>query len=159
MKISELIIDIETVPDESLSVDLRPECALGNLKDPVKIEAKVKAWESDGQVKKMSVSPFMCQIVSIQMWSSIENDFIDTSGYSEAHLIAQLDAEIDRHSVTVGHNIIGFDLAVVKARAMMDGSNVYQMWKDGKRDEIDEYCKDDVRATKALYDRIKNYYK
>lgn len=38
------------------------------------------------------------------------------------------------------------------------GSAVYQMYCDGKRDEIDAYCRDDVKATKALYDRIKSYY-
>lgn len=213
MSMTELIIDIETVPDENLPVDLRPTAALGNLKDPVKIEAKQKEWEGDGQVKKMSVSPFMCQIVSIQAWSS-EEGYIDVGSYDEADMLKFIDRAMYDHQVIVGHNLIGFDLEVIKARAMITeyddkqggihkmgqarryanhpffdtmqelagwdrdkwkgldwwcnrlgisgktnhGSNVYQMWKDGKRDEINAYCRDDVKATKELYDRIKGYY-
>lgn len=210
---TELIFDIETVPDESLLPELRPEVALGNLKDPVKIAAKQKEWEGEGQIKKMSVSPFMCQIVSIQAWSS-EDGYIDAGSNKEADMLAFIDKAMYDHQVIVGHNIIGFDLEVVKARAMITGydgksgiykigearrysnhpfydtmqvlagwdnskwkgldwwckrlgvptktnhgSNVYQMWKEGKIVEINEYCRDDVKANKGLHDRIKPYYR
>lgn len=63
---SELILDIETIPDATLLADLKPSCKLGNLKDPKKIEDKLAEWDgSEGQVKAMSVSPSMCKIVSI----------------------------------------------------------------------------------------------
>lgn len=213
MSMSELILDIETIPDENLPTDLRPEPSLGNLKDPVKIEAKVKEWEGAGQIKKMSLSPFMCQIVSIQAWSSIDG-YVDAGSYDETQMLNFIDKAVSSHDLIIGHNIMGFDFPVIKARSMITnhetqgglvkfdksrrysshpifdtmqelagwdkdkwkgldwwckrlgisaksnhGSNVYQMWKEGKRDEINDYCRDDVTATKELYDRIKAYYK
>lgn len=208
--ISKLIFDIETVPDENMLDDLKPEVSLGNLKDPVKVAAKIKEWEK-GQIKKMSVSPFMNQVISIQAWSTIENKFIEFDGYStEAGKINFIMELIGLHDLVIGHNIVGFDLTTIKMRAMVHGiilpgkfkalkkysdfpfydtmqqlagwdssqwkgldwwcrrlgiegksnhgSNVYQMWKEGKQSEIDEYCRDDVRATKELYDRIHEFY-
>lgn len=207
----ELILDIETIPDQMMSNELKPEVSLGNLKDPIKIEAKQKEWEGEGQVKKMSVSPFMNQIVSVQAWSTMKDGFIDFNDViSESEKISTIMEMIYEHNIIIGHNIIGFDLTTIKMRAMIHdiplsgkfkklkkysgypfydtmqqlagwdssqwkgldwwcrrlgiegksnhGSNVYQLWKEGKQAEIDEYCKDDVRATKELYDRIKCYY-
>lgn len=37
----------------------------------------------------------------------------------------------------------------------MDGSKVYQAWKDGKINEISEYCKRDVGALQKLYKILK----
>lgn len=209
---SELILDIETIPDKTLLPELRPEVALGNLKDPVKVAAKKAEWEENGQIKKMSVSPFMCEIVSIQAWSS-ELGFIDAESHNETSMLSFIDKAIADHSIIVGHNLIGFDLQVIAARAMItghdsgdgifkigkakrysnnpfydtmqvlagwdrdkwkgldwwcqrlgiegktgEGCKVYEMYQDGKREDIDAYCRDDVKATKALYDRIKTYY-
>lgn len=208
----ELILDIETIPDATLLPELKPEASLGNLKDPVKIAAKKAEWEEDGQVKKMSVSPFMCEIVSIQAWSS-EQGYIEAESHCEGDMITFIDTAIADHELIIGHNLIGFDLQVINARAMITGhdskdgifkigkakrysnnpfydtmqvlagwekdkwkgldwwcqrlglggktnhgSAVHQMYLDGKRDEIDAYCRDDVKATKALYERINKYY-
>jgi len=161
----------------------------------------------------MSVSPFTCKIVSIQAWSSIEQGYIAPESHEEADMLTFIDEAIESHQLIIGHNLIGFDLQVINARAMItghdskdgifkigkakrysnnpfydtmqilagwdrdkwkgldwwckrlglesksgEGSAVYQMYLDGKREEIDEYCRDDVKATKALYDRIKRYY-
>ncbi len=209
----ELILDIETIPDDTLPDELRPEASYGNLKDPVKIATKKAEWEENGLIKKMSVSPFMCKIVSIQAWSSIKQGYISPESHEEADMITFIDKAIEEHQLIIGHNLIGFDLQVINARAMITGhdskdgifkigkakrysnnpfydtmqvlagwekdkwkgldwwcqrlglggktnhgSAVYQMYCDDKRDEIDAYCLDDVKATKALYDRIKPYY-
>jgi DNA polymerase elongation subunit (family B) len=206
-----LVVDIETVPSEDLPEELKPEVALGNLKDKDKIALKVQEWEENGQIKKMSVSPFMNQIVSIQMWSSITKDYINTEGFSEVHLLVELDSAISNHDVIVGHGIYGFDLPTVMARAMINdvkldlrfkpvkrysnypfydtmqvlagwekdkwkcldwwcarlgikgksgkASDVYKLWQEGKRKEIDDYCREDVRCSKELYLRIRDYYK
>lgn len=37
------------------------------------------------------------------------------------------------------------------------GSNIYKLFKEGNLKEISEHCREDIEATKKLYDRIKNY--
>ena len=62
-----MIIDIETIPDEDISVDLKPKfdpdsIKLGNIKDEEKRQAKIEAERrafENGLTKKMSVN-FMC---------------------------------------------------------------------------------------------------
>lgn len=208
---TELVFDIETVPDETMPESLQPEPALGNLKDPVKIEAKIKEWKEGELIKKMSVSPFMNQIVSIQAYSVEDFEFIDFSDCkTEKEMIKHIFKLIDEASCIIGHNIIGFDLPTLQMRAMLHGvslplqfrhikkysnrpfydtmqvlagwdsskwkglqwwcerlgiegktghgSSVYEWWKEGKQEEIDSYCKDDVWANAQLYERIKNHY-
>ena len=41
----------------------------------------------------------------------------------------------------------------------MDGSHVGEYYKAGRIDEIAEYCLADCRATGALYERIRHYYR
>lgn len=43
----------------------------------------------------------------------------------------------------------------IQGKDGIDGSMVYQMYLDGKLDEISEYCLDDVRMTKAVVDRLR----
>jgi len=38
------------------------------------------------------------------------------------------------------------------------GSQVYEMWKAGKSDEIHQYCQDDVDITRRLYNKMKLFY-
>ena len=38
-----------------------------------------------------------------------------------------------------------------------DGGQVYGMWKDGKIDEIEEYCMNDVLSTAKLFARIESW--
>ena len=42
----------------------------------------------------------------------------------------------------------------LKGKDGMDGSMVYQAWKDGKYTEIAEYCADDVEMTRNVYNRL-----
>ena len=39
-----------------------------------------------------------------------------------------------------------------------DGSQVYSWYQEGKLDKIHEYCKEDVLATKSLFEKIIKYY-
>ena len=64
-----LLMDLETIPRQDIPA---PEfdvstVKLGNIKDPVKQEEKIaveRAKFEAGLVKKMSVTPELCQIVS-----------------------------------------------------------------------------------------------
>jgi len=38
-----------------------------------------------------------------------------------------------------------------------DGGDVYKMWKDGKINEIEEYCKSDVELTAKLFARLESW--
>lgn len=40
----------------------------------------------------------------------------------------------------------------------IDGSRVFDYWRDGRVDEIKSYCCDDVELTRAVYKRIEGYF-
>lgn len=42
----------------------------------------------------------------------------------------------------------------IGSKGDVDGSMVYEMWKDGKHDEIAAYCRSDVENTRKLYKRM-----
>ena len=42
----------------------------------------------------------------------------------------------------------------IQGKSDIDGSMVYGMWKEGKFDEIAQYCADDVRMVRDVYKRI-----
>lgn len=45
-------------------------------------------------------------------------------------------------------------LGIESKKEGMDGSQVYDMWLQGRHEEIKEYCKDDVRIVREIYKRI-----
>jgi len=111
----------------------------------------------------------------------------------------------DYGNMTIGHNIIGFDLSVIKKRMIIlgfepkfkfpfnakpwsddvydtmlkwdsknftsqdkicqalgidgkgdiDGSMVYQYWKDGRFEEISAYCQNDVETVRKIHKRMR----
>lgn len=198
-----LVVDIETIPADDLMEGLKPQCALGNLVDPVKIAAKQTEWAMDGQVKKMSLSPAMNKIVSLQMWG--DGDFYK-SPESESILLSNFWYTVSHHSTIVGYNLINFDLPTIFMRSMLlgikpsrelplrryskepiydvmqelaywnpehwkgldwwskrlgvgetigSGADIYNLWKEGKQEEIDAHCRRDVELTRDIYERIK----
>ena len=206
---SYLVIDLESCPDEALLDELKPKCKLGNVKDPLKVAVKEAEWEENGQVKAMSLDPAMCQIVSLQMWSSIYDDFVDMEEEeTEGDMLRTFAAEAVKHVVVVGHNVLNFDLPVIMMRALLNqvklpkiksrrysseevfdtmemlagwqpdrrkslewwgrrlglggksgsGSEVYQMWKDGRIEDIHKYCRDDVTLCRKIYEQMINIY-
>jgi predicted PolB exonuclease-like 3'-5' exonuclease len=42
----------------------------------------------------------------------------------------------------------------LEGKGDVDGSDVYQMWKDGKFTEIADYCKSDVAMTREVYKKM-----
>ena len=118
---SYIVVDIETIPADDMGDDLKPQCALGNLVDPVKIAAKQKEWEEDGQVKRMSLSPSMNKIVSLHMWASRSNLIIPYSPKSEKEMLKNFWCEILDIDLIVGYNLINFDLPTILMRSMLHG--------------------------------------
>jgi predicted PolB exonuclease-like 3'-5' exonuclease len=64
-----------------------------------------------------------------------------------------------------GTNTKGMGLANVcklfgieSAMPDIDGSMVWQMWQDGEHSKVADYCEDDVRMTRELFYRIREYY-
>jgi DNA polymerase elongation subunit (family B) len=119
-----LVFDIETIPCPDLPDDLKPQCKLGQLKDPKKIEAKQAEYENGGQIKDMSVNPLMNKIVSYQAWSSKEDNFVEVPEIcSEEDLLECIWDDFENHEMLVGHNIINFDLRTILNRSMILGIN------------------------------------
>lgn len=114
---SYIVVDLETVPDD-MPDGLKPPCALGNLVDPVKIAAKQTEWAMDGQVKRMSLSPAMNKLVSLQMWG--EGGFY-SSPESESDMLSNFWYTVAHHSTIVGYNLINFDLPTILMRSMLLG--------------------------------------
>jgi len=42
----------------------------------------------------------------------------------------------------------------IKGKGDVDGSDVYQMWKDGNFSEIAQYCREDVEMTRSVYKKM-----
>lgn len=112
-----IVVDIETIPADDMADDLKPQCALGNLVDPVKIAAKKEEWEEDGQVKRMSLSPAMNKIVSLQMWSDGFYGCMET----EEDMLKEFWTAVSCYNIVVGYNLINFDLPTILMRSMLLG--------------------------------------
>lgn len=211
-----IFIDIETIPAPDLPEELKPECKLGNLKDLAKIEIKKKEWETDpnGQIKAMSVSPWMNKIVCIEMYQSWNNEF--SSKYGNPNIDSERwylddfwDIQENYTTLLVGFNILNFDIPTIINRSMLlgvtptveiplrrysrypvydmamilcgwdisklkkfnwylkrfglpdktgDGSQVYGWHQAGEHQKISDYCKADVLACKALFEKMIDYY-
>jgi 3'-5' exonuclease len=54
----------------------------------------------------------------------------------------------------VGLEHLALSLGIPSPKDGIDGSQVYEFYKKGKIDEICEYCKRDVEATRAVYKRM-----
>lgn len=120
-----IIFDIETIPDQNLPENLKPEFDKGRLVDPEKI-AKAKTEFDDGLIKKLSVNPMTCQVVSLQIKQPSENAF-DTDTHfletlnDESAMLKQFWYAVMQAEQIIGHNIIGFDLPVIFMRSMVLG--------------------------------------
>ena len=115
------VTDVETVPDESVPDKLRPEPAYGNAKKPEAREKVLNEWKAGGEIKAMSLNPFLCQVVSAQAWSSKTGEFIELPQDDEGALIRSVGDLLDQHKLIVGKAIAGFDLPVLRTRAMILG--------------------------------------
>jgi predicted PolB exonuclease-like 3'-5' exonuclease len=120
-----MILDIETIPDQNLPEELKPVFDKGRLVDPDKI-AKAEQDFNDDMIKKLSVNPMTCQIVSLQFKTSIESGFVQDAKFpvivnDETAMLEQFWNEAMTTKLFVGHNILGFDLPVIMIRSMVLG--------------------------------------
>lgn len=115
------VTDIETVPDESVPDELRPEPAYGNAKKPEARQKVLDEWKAGGEIKAMSLNPFLCQIASVQMWSESVGRFVDLPQDDECRLVRSVGELLGEHQLIVGKAIRAFDLPVLRARAMILG--------------------------------------
>jgi hypothetical protein len=116
-----LFIDIETIPDFSIDEDLRPQAALGALKDPAKIQAKKDEFKETGLVKAMSVDPLQNKVVCIQ--ACLDDKYIDfpLDEKEALEMFWQLLPTLGRDYLIIGHGIIGFDIKTILTRSMIHG--------------------------------------
>ena len=129
---SKLIIDIETIPNQTIEPDLKPQfdettLKLGNLKDPIKIQEKIEEAKiafDEGLNKKMSVQSNFCQIISIgyieiNIAGEIKNKdvFIDPKG--DKTILANF-ANIYNGQELIGWNSKGFDIPVIWKRFVLN---------------------------------------
>ncbi|PCI04598.1 MAG: hypothetical protein COB78_09915 [Hyphomicrobiales bacterium] len=54
---------------------------------------------------------------------------------------------------TISLDNLAFNLGI-KGKGEVDGSMVAQMWRDGKHQEIADYCLDDVHLTKQIHEKM-----
>lgn len=132
--------DIETIPNQRIPEECKPkfdpkEVKLGNLKDPVKIDAKIEearnSFETD-LVKKMSITPALAQLctfvgmqydtekeeiknkVSSQVTKTYEADDLEAVGDGWDFIRKSYNNRIP----IVSFNGIGFDMPVMWHRAI-----------------------------------------
>lgn len=131
------VIDCETIPNPNIPEECRPQfkeedVALGNLKDPFKINEKIEQARQkfDAQVdKEMATNPDLCMVCcgAIALYDGTRLDqshtFIARDGKEEDELIVKLwswiRAAYQTYAPIVGFNSLSFDLPVLVRRAML----------------------------------------
>lgn len=209
-----IYLDIETVPSSESWVREYVSASVthpGQMKKPetiAKWEAEDKPQAVDDAMDKCAFDGAMNQIVCIGV--AIEDEPVHTFVGEEKKLVSEAFSFIGQpgfYAKFVGHNLIGFDLRVLRQRGIVlglkppasipfnakpwddarcydtmvqwdgknstkldkiakafgipgkgstDGSQVHQMWKDGKINEIAQYCASDVELTRQVYRKM-NY--
>jgi len=151
--------DIETIPNMSIPENCRPvfdpdEIKVGNMKDSVKIAAKIAEEQElfeEKLVKTMSVDPALCQVctyvgilfdtdtgepvseVAQQLTAEDENDDLEII----ANAWEQIHKAYQERTPLVTFNGIGFDLPVLLFRAIAQ----------------------DIPVDRAMYDRLTMKYR
>jgi predicted PolB exonuclease-like 3'-5' exonuclease len=150
-----LIIDIETIPNQNLKGDLKPQfnedtVKIGNLKDQAKIDAKIESARAEfesGLTKKMSLEGNYCQILSIGHIEldddnkEIQRGVIFNAESDESILTHFFDAIYDGQTI-IGWNSKNFDIPVIRKRAIFNGIkdnfvNFHKMTSPYTQDSID----------------------
>lgn len=130
-RVNKLILDIETIPNQLLKDDLKPQfdkttVKLGNTKDAEKVKAKIDSAKEEfnnGLTKKMSIESNYCQILSL---AYIELDFLDNEISRDVLFDDKDDKSILEkfNKIYTGQKIIGwnsknFDIPVIRKRAIL----------------------------------------
>lgn len=113
-----VVIDIETMPDmRVVSLLPEPDIATGNLKDPEKIAAKVKAAK-DAQLEKMALSPLTGKIACIGIVTENERQALISD--DEAEMLNSVYGLLTTSHI-ITFNGKSFDLPFIFKRAMIYG--------------------------------------
>lgn len=117
-------IDIETIPNNDLIQSLpEPEIAIGNIKDPAKIEEKRKEAKQK-QIDKMALSPFYGRICSFSACGESEKYFKVIPEISDAaeielvsHILESLIVGAPETNRIITWNGYSFDFPFIYKRA------------------------------------------
>lgn len=136
--------DLETIPNQSIPDECKPafnpsSVKTGNIKDPVKIQEKIKEQEQvfiDGLSKTMSIDPALCQLC---LFAGIEFD-TEKDEIIKEHILYVDDENDDYEPVFHGWELLiaayyeripivtfngkGFDFPIMLFRAIQQDINV-----------------------------------
>ena len=132
-----LIIDIETIPNQNLSDDKKPQfdpntVKLGNVKDPDKRKEKIdqarKQFE-EGLTKKMSIESDYAQILCMGIiWIDDRGEVVKTDtiydGESDKTIVEWFANIYDGNKI-IGWNCREFDCHLLWKRGLYHGVNVF----------------------------------
>jgi predicted PolB exonuclease-like 3'-5' exonuclease len=134
VKFDYAMLDIETIPCQSLPAECRPEfdeasVALGNLKDRFKIQEKIddaRARFEAGVDKQMATNPDLCQIVCLVCYQKSRDDYLVLNAddeETEYRLLQDAWEYIRRcslnHVPVASFNGKSFDIPVMVRRSMI----------------------------------------
>lgn len=151
---NKLIIDIETIPNQKLKEKEKPQfsedtVALGNTKDPVKVQDKIMEAErkfKEGLTKKMSIESNYCQIISLGYIEITDDDqeirrgvFIDPKG--DKSIIAAF-KKIWNGQIVVGWNCKNFDIPVIWKRSILNKDRIFSDYRSLCSPYYDKGCID-----------------
>lgn len=207
-----IYLDIETIPSQDKAVidtiDVKPPATIKKQETLDKWYAEEYPVKLQEAQDKMSLDGLTNQIIVIGL-AFDDSEVITIANDDEYNLLNEfyhtLKTKADAFgNVFIGHNILGFDLNVIKKRSIienvipdfkipfaakpwddgvydtmlrwdvknftsqdkialalglggkgdMNGSMVYQYWKDGRIDEIKDYCKRDVESVRRIHKRM-----
>lgn len=205
-----LYLDIETIPSQHKWVAEHIESNLTPPKN-YKDQERIDKWKDEALSEKLdkagldgATNHIICIGYAINDEKS--SAFYVTNYTAEKQLLIDVFKKFEslQYPIIVGHNIVGFDLKIIKQRAMVhgiriptnfplnpkpwdnnpydtmtqwdaknyismdmlakvfgiegkqdiDGSQVYEMWKQGKFKEIVKYCKSDVDMVRSIHKKM-----
>ena len=212
---SNIYIDLETIPTQlplaDELIDVKPPGNITKAETLAKWEEETRPEKEAEAKSKLALDGLSNHIIAFGV--AIDNYkptvLMPNKIEDEADCINEALTHIknmcgDFGNIWIGHNIINFDLSVIKKRCIilgikpplkipfdskpwddavydtmlkwdaknytsqdkickalgieckseMDGSMVYDYWRQGKRDEIREYCAEDVYAMREIHKRM-----
>lgn len=124
-------IDIETVSQGKVAKDFTDQqpYALGNVKDPVKVEAKLKEKKGEA-AKKHGLSWWLGKVCSVAMIDLHAKDSIVIAGYDEKEILTSLQVPLNSGAVKlIGKNSQTFDFPFLVGRYMANDLEVPRVLK------------------------------
>jgi DNA polymerase elongation subunit (family B) len=118
-----LAFDIETGPSKNaLSYFSRSDVKLGNLKDTIKIEAKLAEAE-DEFLDKAALSPITGKVLAVGFTDGAVHEILTYESEKEiiTETLERIGSQLMQQRPVVGWNIIKFDFPFLFKRAMMLG--------------------------------------